>query len=324
MKLRTALLGSLLVAALAVIVPAQNHRYAPSDTPGTGTCNSIPWGQSSARHQHLVTAAELGNAPQVITDIAYSACSTGTLTAGQILIRMSHTSSATLGSDFTINLGANPVTVLNATNWSYAYTSGAWADVGLTAPFAYDPAFGNLVIDIEFCGAAGGASFHRDVSPRAYLNGGSCPSANLGSTGSAALKVRLETSGGSYTSIGTACGSPAAALAGTGAPNIGGSLSIAMSNGVPNTLGFYLLGFAPANLPLDSIGAPGCTLHTQPFTALATGFDGLGASVPLVLPIANNPALVGASVVFDGLMVDPAANALGMTTSNGLVVVVGV
>lgn len=59
---------------------------------------------------------------------------------------MAHINGATLGSDFTVNLGANPVIVLNATNWSYAYTNGAWADIGLTAPFAYDPAFGNLVM----------------------------------------------------------------------------------------------------------------------------------------------------------------------------------
>ena len=87
---RSLLLIGLVASFLGGAVTAQNYYYAPSDTPASGTCNVFPWGQTSSRHQHVVTAAELGNAAQSIRDIAYAACGTGTFTASQILIRMNH------------------------------------------------------------------------------------------------------------------------------------------------------------------------------------------------------------------------------------------
>lgn len=306
------------------LAAAQTYYFAPSDTPTTGTCNVFPWGQASTRHQHIVTAAELGNARQVINDIGYAACATGTLTAGSILIRMNHFTGTTLAADFTANLGTGAVTMLSATNWSYAYSANAWADVGLTGSFNYDPALGNLIIDIEMCNATGGSSFHRDVASRHWLNA-ACPQGNVGTAATGALKVRVCTgTGGSFTPFGTGCGSPALAIAGSGTPNIGQAVSVQMTSGLANSPGIYIIGAAPTSIDLTGLGAPGCTLYTQPLVTIPTVFDGSGNAAPLPLNIPNNNSLVGASLTLTGLDVNPGANTLGLTTANGLTMTIGV
>ena len=320
--LRSCLLAGSAAALLCGTAVGQSYYYAPSNTPTVGTCNVFPWGQSSTRHQHVVTAAELGNAAQNIRDIAYAACGSGTFTATQILIRMDHYPGTTLSSTFASNLSGNEVTVLNATNWSYSYTANAWADIGLANTFNYDPALGNLLIDIEFCGGAGGGSFHRDVAPRCYANGGPCPSAASGTSTTGALKVRIDAgTGGSYSSFGQGCGNPALTLAGIGVPNIGTMSSVAMSNGDPNNIGFYGVAFTPTNISLP--GAPGCTQYIDPLIVAATVFDGLGDAPSFDLQIPNYAGLVGVMVVQTGISLNPLANALGVTTANGVTITIG-
>jgi hypothetical protein len=320
--LRSFLVGSA-VAFCHGVVLAQNYYYAPSDTPTAGTCNVFPWGQTSTRHQHVVTAAELGNTQQIIRDIAYAACNTGTFTAAQIVIVMDHFPGTTLSSTFAANLSANPVTVLSATNWTYAYTQHAWADIGLQNSFAYDPTLGNLIIDIEFCGGSGGSSFHRDFAPRCYANSGPCPSNPTGTSTTGALKVRLDAgTGGTYSSFGQGCGNPALTLSGIGQPNIGTQSSVVMTNGAPNQIGAYGVSFAQANIPLA--GAPGCTLYTNPLIVAIAVFDPAGnALMTLDIPLPSNPALIGLPLVHAGACVDPAANTLGVITSNGLLATIG-
>lgn len=323
LRLPRTVLFAAFVACLHGTVVGQNYYYAPSDTPTVGTCNVFPWGQSSARQQHVVTAAELGNATQTITEIAYAACGTGTFSASQIVIQMAHYQGTTLSATFASNLGANPVTVLNATNWTYPYTQNAWSDVGLTNAFQYDPAQGNLLIDIEFCGAAGGTSFHRDVAPRCYANGGPCPSNPTGTPSNSALKVRIGAgTGGTYATFGQGCGSPTLTLAGSGVPNIGGMSSVAMSNGPVGSIGAFGVGFAPTNVPLGS-GAPGCNLYVSPLAVVITVFDNVGNSTSLDIVLPNDPGLIGLHLVHAGAALDPAANAQGVTTSNGLTATVG-
>jgi hypothetical protein len=322
---RTSLLAGLVAALCSSAVVGQTYFYAPSDTPAAGTCNVFPWGQSSTRHQHVVTAAELGNSTQSIRDIAYAACASGTFTASQIVIQMDHFQGTTLSPTFAANLGTNPVTVLNATNWSYAYTLDAWADVGLTNAFNYDPSQGNLLIDIEFCGAGGGSSFHRDVAPRCWNNGGPCPSVASGTSSTGALKVRIDTgTGGTYSPFGQGCGNPALTLTGIGVPNLGLMSSVTMSNGAPGQLGVYGASFTPTSLDLTSAGAPGCFAYTDPLVVTVTAFDGVGNAVTTFdIGLPNIPALLGVSFVHASASVDPSANALGVKTSNGLTATVG-
>lgn len=321
--LRSILLGSV-TALLSGAVVGQTYYYSPSDTPTVGTCNVFPWGQSSTRHQHVVTAAELGNSQVTITDIAYAACATGTFTAGQIVIQMAHYQGTTLSTTFATNLGANPVTMLNAVNWTYSYTGNAWSDVGLTGAFNYDPAQGNLLIDIEFCGASGGGSFHRDVSPRCWANGGPCPSGATGTSATGALKVRINSgTGGSYTAFGAGCGTPTLTLAGTGAPNIGAMSSVAMSNGPAFQVGFYGVGLVQLNVSLAGNGAPGCSLYTNPLAVVVTVFDGFGVAPSFDVTLPNDPGLIGVQLVNAGAALDPPANSLGVTTSNGLIAQIG-
>jgi hypothetical protein len=72
------------------------------------------------------------------------------------------------------------------------------------------------------------------------------------------------------------------------------------------------------NLPyaLDSLGAPGCSLSTNPLLILAAQADAAGqATYELRLPA--EPALQNAWIRYQGLAVDAPANALGITFSAG-------
>lgn len=318
-SLRAVVAALLALVLLQSAIVGQTYFHIPSDTPATGTCNVFPWGQSSTRHQHIVTAAELGNAATTINDIAYAACNSGTFTCSQILIRMDHYTGTTLNGTFASNLSANPTTVLNATNWSYPYAQHTWVDVGLTNPFSYDPSLGNLVIDIEFCGASGGTSFHRDVSPRCWSNGGPCPSNASGTAAIGALKVRVSTgTDGNHSVYGQGCGTPALTLSGSGIPNIGANSTTILSNGTPSALAAYGVGLFSANTSLASIGAPGCTMYTNPIATVLVALDGSGTAPPFDIPIPNNASFVGVMLYTSGASVDPPQNAAGLTTANGI------
>lgn len=87
-----------------------------------------------------------------------------------------------------------------------------------------------------------------------------------------------------------------------------------------------LLGLLPQAPALDlgtlfGPGPVGCLLHVQVLDFGILTASGGAASYPLLVP--NNPALVGLSVLAQALAVDSGANAAGLTSSNGLRVVLG-
>lgn len=105
-------------------------------------------------------------------------------------------------------------------------------------------------------------------------------------------------------------------------PQIGISSTLQLAN-LPLNVGVFVLSLAPMNPPLDLtfLGAPTCTLYQQ-LDVLATAF-GTGGTATYSLAIPNSPALVGTQLFSQGVSLDPAANALGLTTSNGLVATIG-
>lgn len=106
-----------------------------------------------------------------------------------------------------------------------------------------------------------------------------------------------------------------------GLPHIGFNLGYNMIN-LPLDIGAMVFSLAPGlSLDLGFLGAPGCTLYQNP-DLVATVF-GSGGTANCTLPIPNSPALVGVEVRAQGLSLDPLANALGLTTSNGLVATIG-
>lgn len=120
---------------------------------------------------------------------------------------------------------------------------------------------------------------------------------------------------------GVACGN--LALAEAGIPRLDHALNMNVTGAAASSATLFFLGTSAASIDLSPIGAPTCTqlLATPRLDAIVMA-DGLGRSSRTVsIPISS--ALVGARVRGQVLDVDPAANALGGTTSNGLEVTIG-
>ncbi len=318
MRLATALATALFATSVA----AQNCWYAPNNTPTVGTCNVFPWGQASSRYQTLMTADDLGQRPTILRALAFASCGSGTFTANRITIRFNYFQGATLGTDFATNLGSGAVTMLNATSFSWSYAANQFSDLTLTGAFPYIPARGNLLVDIEFEGAAGGTSFHRDVRERVFANNWTGSPPSTGTLSNHALKMRVSDgnacAGAAFTNYGRSCGNGPLTIAGGGTPTIGTTVSLAMSGGRASSAGAYFLGATRLNLDLSGAGMSGCFLNTELLAIFGVAFDGSGAATPVQLPIPTDNTLVGAIINWSGFNLDTSANTRGITTANGV------
>ncbi len=113
-----------------------------------------------------------------------------------------------------------------------------------------------------------------------------------------------------------------AAAAGSN-PSIGSTFTLEVSQNVGAVVGLMVLGvsnFSPG-IPLDSIGMEGCELYAS-LDVLVT-FVLSGPPTPFPFPIANNPALLGATFFAQAATLTPGLNALGLASSNGLGAVIG-
>jgi hypothetical protein len=115
-----------------------------------------------------------------------------------------------------------------------------------------------------------------------------------------------------------------------GAPALLGATATASVDHLPATAPFALLAVglsrtqsAFGNLPLllTSFGMPGCRLYTS--AEVLTVLPAVGGAAAWSWSVPPLPALVGAAVHLQGVAWDPAANAMGLTTSNAATLVVG-
>lgn len=322
----------LLALALASGLAAQNCFYMPSNTPNSGTCNVIPWGVNTAsrtwsnqRYQAKFTKAELGNAKRIIKDLAFAPCGSGTHRSTSLVIRMAHHNGA-LTTNFATNLGSSSVVVLNKTNHTWTKTVNAWSNVGLTNTFAYDPAKGDLLIDITVTGNinTGGTGMHRQSGrQRLYAFGWTGSPPATGRIDTAALKMRVCTSGGAFGNVGQGCGPGPLTMQGTGVPNIGQTIGIRAIKGRPNSGGAIVLGGQRQAIKLDLIGMTGCVLYTDVLAVQGTAFNSSGISVPWSLALPNDPTLVNQSFFSTAANFDPSANSFGIATADRLEVTIG-
>ena len=323
------------VLALASGATAQNCVYLPSNTP-TGNCNVIPFGDNTGsstwlnqRCQIFVPKTSIGAAPYIIRSLAFASCGTGQRTFDSLKITFDHIAAPTLSNTFASNLSASAQLVLDVAGYGWENSVGLWSSIGLQNSFLFDPALGNLVIDIEArggrltpttspAGFAGSSGFQR-----VYAFGwtGSPPAS--GSSDQAGLKVQLCADLAYATPFGAGCkggNSLVPALGYPVAPKLGAStFSIDLAQAAASSVAFLLFGVTNAapGLPIDLtvINMPGCTLYVSqdiviPFATSAAG----AGSVPL--PIANSAALIGVRVFNQSFVVDPGANGLGFAASN--------
>ncbi len=86
---------------------------------------------------------------------------------------------------------------------------------------------------------------------------------------------------------------------------------------------FFATGFAPtAPIPLGAFGMPGCDQLVLPVAIEFAPVQGCMAEWPLSIP--NAPALANVHVYQQAFVLDPAANPLGLTASNGLHLATGI
>ncbi len=83
-----------------------------------------------------------------------------------------------------------------------------------------------------------------------------------------------------------------------------------------------VVGISQLAVDLTAIGMPGCFQHTETFLFLDCPAPVAGATA-FSLPIPNDPNLLGASFVTQGVAVAPGVNTLSVVTSNGAQVNVG-
>lgn len=91
-----------------------------------------------------------------------------------------------------------------------------------------------------------------------------------------------------------------------------------------NTLTFQVIGLLPAAAPIDLAlyGAPGCRVVVEP-TSSEMGLTGSFGTSYWALQLPLLPQLVGLPLAQQIMILDPAANALGFTTSNHVTSVCG-
>jgi len=116
-------------------------------------------------------------------------------------------------------------------------------------------------------------------------------------------------------SVGTGCGTPALALAATGAPILPSAISLDITNLPAASFAFFALGFTeiPGGVPLPI--APTCNQYVVPSsTNLVIPTTPGTASYPLNVP--NTPSLAGLVFFSQGLSYDPVTG--GLLSSNAL------
>lgn len=321
--MRTHLLVALAFASVAY---AQNTCvYSPDNQASVGTCNVIPFGTTptdptwnNQKYQHFVPASTVGNLPMMIRELAFAPCGTGPHSFRTIKITMGQTTAA-MSTTFAQNLGANPVVVLDSSNYRWNTTANSWSRIGLERSFLYIPALGDVVIDIEVQGAgsASAMGFHRGTLARLYAIGWTGQPPLSGSIDMAATKIELCSDLADAQAFGEGCRGQQPAPANIGASNLPRinttNFSIDLSNGAPSRPAFLILGgqaLPPFPIDLGLIGLPGCRLFCSTDVLVGGGTDATGRR-SLNLPIANDPTLLGVRLFAQFFVLDAAGSLQG-------------
>ncbi len=109
-----------------------------------------------------------------------------------------------------------------------------------------------------------------------------------------------------------------------GRPFVGQTIRIVLRGAVPARSVVLNLG-TPTNVDLTPIGMTGCALLANPDVfGLPYFTDGVGMARPVGIAVPNSAALVGLSLAGQWICLDPGANALGITSSDGVRIVLGI
>ena len=292
----------LVFAALLLVlagIAAADEVFVPDNNPATGGSNAIPfWAEWSAiqgqiRFQMLFDPTQLGNRRFTVHDLAFAANYSGSFSATQMQIRLSHCTVGTLSATMDLNI-PNPVVCFDGPA-SILTTLATWTPMGLTNTFTYNGK-DFLVVDLRYMGGATSltgsgsqgrfrsAAIHRSW---AYMN--YYATTESGQDRAAGLKTRFTVS--------------VVSIAGTGTTKPGSTVVFALSSPTDGLLPYHVgtsLGTGPIlidtrqiDLSPDGVlqASTGSTLPSV-FEAYSGNLDAAGAGqAKLHLP--NLPQLVG-------------------------------
>jgi len=273
------------------------------------TFTNVPFGRSTPTRVQYVYDAMLFSGPLTISQVQFRL--DGGATANNKIVDCEMSMSTlpspliALSADFAQNRGLNETTVLNRQLLTLpaqavgAMPNGFMTPITLSTPFSYDPAQGGLVLEIVVYGQPPGA-YSLDAtfvcnSPTTLIGPTSCQQ-------SSGLPLGIESA-----TTQVLWGRPWVARAFDAAP---GSV-VVLALGTQETGSW-----AGMNLPQDLgiIGASGCFVSID---AAATYFDFAQSDGSVTFPffVPNNPQVLGEWIRFQAATFDPAANALGLVTS---------
>ncbi|MCA8970315.1 MAG: FG-GAP repeat protein [Planctomycetes bacterium] len=103
----------------------------------------------------------------------------------------------------------------------------------------------------------------------------------------------------------------------------GGSVNIYLMTAAKSSAAICRLGVARAELPLDALGMPGCVYQVQSVWSFVVATDKNGAARFGALKIDPNPTFVGVDLLWQWVVLDPPANAFGLTLSDAATMRIG-
>jgi hypothetical protein len=331
-----------LAAAIGMLAPAVCSRAqcvaVPSDTPAFGSPSSAPFGNnnpsdpifSDLRYQVLVPRALLPAQTVRIGDLQVAPAGSRLRQFLGLTVTMGHNPAGQLGSAMHLNL-VGATRTWSTAQWLVPTTANTWNALGLPIDFVFDPALGDLVVEFRVVGGgatagSGTAGFRTDGAlPYVWTPGGGF----IGNTfAGGGIKLRLCTDTHGLLELGGGCpgsnGQPPH-LSYSGSAQAGGpGLQVQLANAiaVPNAPVVLVWSFGLRALPIDLglIGAAGCSTHVFGDVTMAALTTGGACAIPFAVPPGPYACL---PIWNQWFVLDPAANAIGLTTSNPGRILVG-
>lgn len=279
---------------------------------------------TNVRWQTILRRDELG-AAGAIRGLAFASPVSGRHWNESLLVRMSHVPAGhSLATIFAANL-PTPFAVLDAANYSFRFTAGQWAEIGLQTPFAYD-GVSDVVVDVVARGnwqtTPGG--FHDRSTPRVYATSWStAPPASGTFDVDEALRLRVAFDCAGASEHGSSCGRLRAGHVGDG--RRGALFQFRVTGAGAGSLAALAIGYsnaAPLPLSLSPLGWTNCFLFDDAvqLEIVPTDLAGAGAWSSLT---PDDPTLDGVVVYGQWFALDPGEPG-GVTWSDYTRVIVGV
>ena len=194
----------LALAAVALPAAAQSYVYVPDADATSGTCNFIPFGQSSSWTTETIIirypAATLDPANPVIADVAFAPCWTGTWSDDNVRIGIGHVPSV-LPSPFNFPQPGGPIgdfldyTELVNGPFCWSAHTDVWSELNLGSGFIWN-GVNDIALFMTFANATvtgGNGACHRTgTEPYRMYDLSAMNAANSTGEGATGSKTRLE------------------------------------------------------------------------------------------------------------------------------------